>query len=160
MEGFRERALAVGRQLAAAGWNTIVHELIRTQRSGQMPGDPVPMRAHARVGLAVAVAVLLALVAAGCYPSITIEPDQLPETATGQPYSQIITARGAEIMGMYTTGSLPPGLTFEYDRVAGHGVISGTPTTSGTHTFGIVAYGPQFNSGGSEATLQYTLVVR
>lgn len=125
-----------------------------------MPGDRLPIRAHARVSLAASVAVLLALVVAGCYPSITVEPDQLPETATGQPFSQIITATGADVMGMYTTGSLPPGLTFEYDREAGHGVISGTPTTSGTYTFGIVAYGPQFNVGGSEETIQYTLVVR
>jgi hypothetical protein len=124
-----------------------------------MSVDTVRHRWQTRLS-AVVIAVLLTVLAAGCYASITVGPDQLTEAVVGQSYLQTFTTQGAEVMGMYTTGSLPPGLTFEYDRAAGRGVLFGTPTTAGTYSFGVVASGPQFNFGGSEGSRTYTLVVR
>jgi hypothetical protein len=106
---------------------------------------------------------LLALAGAllvGCYPSITVSPDSLPDATVGRPYSQAITASGGDgVQNISTSGALPPGLTFVYDRSAGTGLLAGTPTTAGTYPFDVSADGPHFNFGGSHGARHYTLVV-
>jgi large repetitive protein len=102
-----------------------------------------------------------AVLVVACYPSITIGPDGLPDGAVGQQYSEVITASGGDgIHGMYSSGTLPPGLALSFDHDAGTGLLSGTPTTAGSYAFNITAYGPQYNLGGSEGTRHYTVVIR
>ena len=68
---------------------------------------------------------------AGC-PVITLAPTTLPNTTVGVAYSQTITASGGTSPYAYTvtSGGPPPGLT-----LATSGVLSGTPTSSGTYDF-------------------------
>ncbi|MDP4029483.1 MAG: IPTL-CTERM sorting domain-containing protein [Gallionella sp.] len=69
-------------------------------------------------------------------PSITLTPPPLPEGTQGVAYSRTITASGGT--GPYifslTTGALPTGLT-----LSSGGIISGTPTATGTTTTTVTA---------------------
>lgn len=73
-------------------------------------------------------------------PDFTISPATLPPAVAGQPYSQQLTATGGfgfdSGQGQFDVfgGRLPAGLTLSRS-----GLISGTPTESGTATFGIRA---------------------
>ena len=66
-------------------------------------------------------------------PALTITTSSLPGGTVGSPYSQTLSATGG--VPSYTwslaSGSLPPGLSLS----ASGGVVSGTPTTSGTYSF-------------------------
>ncbi len=87
----------------------------------------------------------------GC-ATATLTPGSLPAGQAGQAYSQTFAVNPA---GSYTfsisLGSLPAGLTFN----AATGVISGTPTTTGTSTFTLKAQ----SANGCETTGSYTLVI-
>jgi ice-binding like protein/putative Ig domain-containing protein/exosortase sorting signal-containing protein len=77
--------------------------------------------------------------ASGCAticPLITVNPATLPTGALGVAYSQTISAIGgtAPYTFAVTAGALPPGLT-----LTPAGLLSGTPTTSGTSIFTIAA---------------------
>jgi len=63
-------------------------------------------------------------------PAPTIVTTSLPEAVVNQPYNQQITMAGgtSPYTWQITTGSLPPGLSFD----TGTGIISGTPTTPST----------------------------
>ena len=69
--------------------------------------------------------------------TIVLAPTSLPDGAQAQAYSQQITASGGAAPYQYTVtaGSLPPGLTLNLTT----GVISGTPTSSGTFFFAVTA---------------------
>jgi len=71
----------------------------------------------------------------GC-PTITVNPATLTNGAIGASYNQTISATPA---GAYsfsvTSGALPPGLMLN----AASGLLSGTPTQSGTYNFRITA---------------------
>lgn len=86
---------------------------------------------------------------AACTPP-TVSPTSLPIMTAGQPYSHTISASGGA--GPYTfsisSGSMAPGLTLN----ASTGVISGTPTVSGTANFTVAAA----DSGGCAGTTDYT----
>ncbi|MEP7338784.1 MAG: putative Ig domain-containing protein [Acidobacteriota bacterium] len=70
----------------------------------------------------------------GVCPTTTVGPQNstLPAGTTDQPYSQSFTATGGDAPYIFTlnTGSLPAGLA-----IAPDGVLSGTPTSSGTFNF-------------------------
>jgi uncharacterized delta-60 repeat protein len=70
----------------------------------------------------------------GVCPTTTVGPENstLPAGTTDQPYSQSFTATGGDAPYIFTlnTGSLPAGLA-----IAPDGVLSGTPTSSGTFNF-------------------------
>jgi len=69
-------------------------------------------------------------------PTITLDPDSLPDARIGVSYSQSVTASGGE--GPYqfslSDGALPPGL-----KLAQNGLLSGTPTATGAYRFTITA---------------------
>lgn len=83
-------------------------------------------------------------------PTISISPTSLAQGSTGVPYSQSFTASGGS--GPYTfalTGSLPDGMAFA------NGVLSGTPTQSGSFSFTVTAT----DQNGCSGCQSYTLVV-
>ncbi|MEO6154476.1 MAG: autotransporter domain-containing protein, partial [Thermomonas sp.] len=84
--------------------------------------------------------------------TLTLSPTTLPGGTLGVAYSQTITASGGTTPYSFavTAGSLPTGLV-----LTSAGVLSGTPTASGTYAFTITAT-DLFGSTGSQA---YTLVI-
>jgi len=87
-------------------------------------------------------------------PLITLFPSTLPGAQIGFAYSQTITATGGAAPYAYTinTGSLPPGLSLASTT----GVISGTPTTSGSYSFTIRATDTALCFGSGSYTLNVT----
>ncbi|AEM49468.1 outer membrane autotransporter barrel domain protein [Stenotrophomonas maltophilia JV3] len=85
-------------------------------------------------------------------PAITLTPATLPAATGSTAYNQTLTASGGN--GGYTfslsTGALPPGI-----GLSSAGVISGTPTTTGSYTFTVQAT-DGFGFSGSQA---YALAV-
>ena len=85
-------------------------------------------------------------------PTITLAPASLPAASGGTAYSQTITASGGN--GGYTyslsAGALPPGIA-----LSSAGVVSGTPTTTGSYNFTVTAT-DGFSFTGSQA---YTFTV-
>jgi hypothetical protein len=76
------------------------------------------------------------LTVTGC-PQVTVAPSSLPSGTIGTAYSQTISTSGGTSPYSYsvTAGALPAGLTL----VGSTGVISGTPTVTGTSNFTITA---------------------
>jgi large repetitive protein len=92
------------------------------------------------------------VVAPASCPLITIAPPTLPSGSVDVPYSQQLTASGGS--GAYTftvsSGTLPAGLT-----LSPGGLLSGTPTTTGSPTVVI-----QANDGnGCPGLITYTIVI-
>ncbi|MCA2998606.1 MAG: choice-of-anchor D domain-containing protein [Rhodocyclaceae bacterium] len=67
--------------------------------------------------------------------SPTITSGSPPDGMVGVPYNFPLTATGTPTPGWFSSGSVPPGLSV--DGITG--VISGTPTTSGSFTFTVSA---------------------
>jgi hypothetical protein len=88
-------------------------------------------------------------------PSIVVSPTLLPSGTAASAYSQTISATGGNGTYSYavTGGALPAGLTLD----SGSGVLSGTPTASGTFTFDITAT-DQTSPAGS-GSRNYTLAI-
>jgi hypothetical protein len=88
----------------------------------------------------------------GC-PTIVVSPASLPNGTAGTPYSQALSASpaGGSYTAAVTSGSLPPGLNLN----PGTGLLSGTPTTNGSYTFGVTATG----FGGCTGSRSYTVVI-
>jgi choice-of-anchor B domain-containing protein len=85
-------------------------------------------------------------------PTITVSPTSLPNGTQGTPYNQTITASGgtAPYTFAVTSGSLPVGLS-----LSNAGVLSGTPTGSGTSNFNVTAT----DSDGCSGTRSYALTI-
>jgi hypothetical protein len=70
-----------------------------------------------------------------CAP-LVLSPATLPDDTVNTSYSQTITQTGGSGTITYTsTGTLPPGVTLDPNT----GILSGTPNTTGTYTFTIIA---------------------
>lgn len=116
------------------------------------------------------VAAALTASLAGCGltgpPALTVQPEQLPEGAVGEPYEVQITAtwpdgRLVDDKSLHTEGSFPAGLqlrgTSGDDRTA---AIVGTPTTAGTYEFTLFVRTLGCTMGGCPTgSRDYTLVV-
>ncbi len=90
-------------------------------------------------------------------PTITIAPLSLPAAQVNLPYSQTLSASGgtAPYSFAVTSGALPAGLT-----LSSAGVLSGTPTASGTFTFTVTATDSSTGTGAPfSAVDSYTLTV-
>ncbi|MBN9662525.1 MAG: putative Ig domain-containing protein [Acidobacteria bacterium] len=92
------------------------------------------------------------LVVGSVASGIVILPSTVPGGAVGVPYSQALTASGGTAPYIFAlfSGALPPGVT-----VSTTGVLSGTPTSSGSFVFTIRAT----DSQGAAANQLYTLTV-
>ncbi|MBL8113854.1 MAG: IPTL-CTERM sorting domain-containing protein [Acidobacteria bacterium] len=114
-------------------------------------GASLSGRALARNG-AVTLDTNNAAVCPACSP-IVVSPAALPNGSVGTPYSQTISATGGAAPYTFTliSGSLPPGLTLAPST----GLLSGTPTTTGSFTFTVRATDAN-NCFGSQV---YTIVI-
>jgi len=96
--------------------------------------------------------------AAGC-PAITLSPPFLPNGTVATAYSQTIAASGGAAPYTYavTAGSLPAGLSLN----ASTGVLSGTPTTTGSFPFTITATDASGGAGtlGCTGSQAYTMTI-
>jgi hypothetical protein len=82
---------------------------------------------------------------------------QLSSGTKGQSYSQTLTSEYAQGTVTYsvTGGSLPPGLSLNSST----GVISGTPTSTGSYTFEITAYDNIGTAGTFQDDPSYTITI-
>lgn len=88
-------------------------------------------------------------------PTITVLPTALPMGTLGMAYEKIFTQTGGfgtEVWSI-SAGTLPSGVTFK--ATSGVGVLTGTPTVSGTFPFTVRA-----SNGGCFGEHTYTLVVK
>lgn len=83
-------------------------------------------------------------------PSITVTPATLPGASVGSAYSQQLCASGGlgATSWSVTAGSLPAGLS-----LSSVGLLSGTPTTPGSHAFTVTATDAQSYTGSRAYTL-------
>ncbi|MDW8412838.1 MAG: putative Ig domain-containing protein [Acidobacteriota bacterium] len=86
-------------------------------------------------------------------PTITLSPATLPNGTIAVPYSQTITASGGTAPYTFgvTVGSIPPGLTLN----SATGVLSGTPTATGSYTFTVTAT----DANGCTGSQTYTVAI-
>ena len=84
--------------------------------------------------------------------AVTLGPTSLPGWNTSLPYNRQVTASGAITPYTFTivSGSLPPGVT-----MAPNGALSGTPTSTGTFTFTVLAA----SANGCYGMRQYTISI-
>ena len=89
-------------------------------------------------------------------PSIFITPTSLPNGTAGTAYSQTVVASGGTSGYTYTvdSGALPSGLS-----LSSGGILSGTPTASGSFSFTVKARDSSTGTGPYEGTRAYSLNV-
>ncbi len=86
-------------------------------------------------------------------PTIVVAPATLPSPAQGLVYSATFSASGGVAPYSFSvTGALPPGLSLTTG-----GVLSGTPTASGTSTFTVLATDSSGGAGPHTGAQSYTL---
>ncbi len=97
----------------------------------------------------------LVLTTSSCVgPAVTLIPTALPDAAAERAYEQSLgAAEGGSYTWTVTEGTLPPGLTLDSRT----GILAGTPTADGTHTFTIRAVSAGLPRRTGETT--YTLTV-
>ena len=85
---------------------------------------------------------------------LTVSPATLSNGTQGTAYSQTITASGGSAPYTFavTAGTLPTGLS-----LSSGGVLSGTPSASGTFNFTVQATDPGFNTGSRSYTVTINL---
>ena len=87
-------------------------------------------------------------------PKLTLGPESTAAGTTGAPYSLQMTSTVSDAKTWsISSGALPPGLAIEVSS----GLISGTPTTSGTYSFTVYA---KVNTDSRSDTKALSIVVR
>ena len=88
-------------------------------------------------------------------PTLTITPPTLPSGKGASPYSQTLSAAGGTAPYTFSlaSGALPAGLVLNTQS----GILSGTPTVSGTFTFTVKATDSSTGTGPFSATQGYSL---
>src|SRR5262249_26694647 len=86
-------------------------------------------------------------------PTITLNPELLPDGVVGDSYSQTVTASGGGAPYSFTlsAGSLPTGLS-----LAANGALSGPPTVAGSFNFTVQAT----DANGCQGARSYALTVK
>lgn len=89
-------------------------------------------------------------------PSIDVAPAALPDGRTGDAYTQTFAASGGTAPYSYAlfSGSLPPGIS-----LSSAGVLSGTPTTTGTFNFTMYITDSSAGSGPFSVSRNYGLTI-
>ncbi|WP_176887852.1 putative Ig domain-containing protein [Acidovorax sp. JMULE5] len=89
-------------------------------------------------------------------PTLVLAPSTLPDGTRTVAYSDVLTASGGTAPYSYavTAGALPGGLTLTTG-----GVLSGTPTATGTFNFSVTATDSSTGTGPYSVTRNYTMVV-
>lgn len=89
-------------------------------------------------------------------PTIVVSPNTLPGATRGVAYSQTVTASGGVGAAGFavTAGALPGGLT-----LSPSGVLSGTPSTTGSFSFTITATDQSTGAGPYAGSRAYSLTV-
>lgn len=89
------------------------------------------------------------------YPTLTISPASLPNAYVGVSYMQALTASGGSgagyVWSVSSGSTLPAGLS-----LSAAGVLSGTPTTTGSPSFGVTVT----DSAANTANITYTLAIK
>lgn len=114
---------------------------VNGRNQGQVAFDPVYLANSVRLNV----------IDSPC-PTISLDPATLPNPVIGVAFNQTVTATGGNAPYTFTvtSGELPNGLT-----LSSAGVISGTPTATGTFNFQITAT----DADGCGGSASYTLVV-
>ena len=96
-------------------------------------------------------------------PALVFSPAELPQAQVGQPYSATVSITGnvTPVGDMFVDiGTLPAGLQLTFDDASRTGVISGTPTETGTFKFAVGAWCLGTNVSGQTGQREYELVVK
>lgn len=98
-------------------------------------------------------------------PELLFTPTDLPEASTGVSYDTeiLVSQNETPVYTMYISeGTLPRGLTFEFDENAhdDKARISGVPEESGTFTFKVFAGCLGTNTSGQTGEWEYTIEVK
>ena len=105
----------------------------------------------------------LAFMAMGCgKASLVFSPNLLPQAALGQPYQTIVKiSENSTPVGSMTidSGTLPSGLTLQFNKGTDSALISGTPSQSGSFKFTLGAWCMGTNSPGQSGSQVYVLIV-
>ncbi len=95
-------------------------------------------------------------------PALSITTDALPDGNVGVNYLQLLQATGGGTNAVYkwsiTNGELPPGLQLGTDSTTNQGLISGTPTTTGSSSF-ILQVQDLKNTQATPASKQFSITV-
>jgi hypothetical protein len=97
-------------------------------------------------------------------PALVFEPAQMPGGTVGLPYAGTVTVTQNEtpVGDIYVAnGSLPPGLTLQFERGGTNSTaqITGTPTTAGSFEFTLGAWCLGTNVSGQAGEKSYTIEV-
>jgi hypothetical protein len=126
-------------------------------------------------GLALAAALMLPLVMTGCLCSTVVpdivtpesplgfSPATLPDATAGQEYSTLVQATGNKTPVYEIAvlkGTLPPGLSLNYQKGASAAKITGSPRQAGQYTFTLKASCVGTNQAGQIGKAEYTLLVK
>ena len=139
-------AVTVGTLPAGLSLNAGTGALTGTPTASNGAGTSITVRATDTYGCANTIGYTLKV----C-PVISLTPATMPAATVGVAYSSTITASGGATPYAYSvsSGTLPAGLSIN----GATGVISGTPTTSGSQTFTVLVT----DTNGCAGTINYTV---
>ncbi len=82
---------------------------------------------------------------------VSLTPDSLPDGLVDEPFEFELDAQGSPLPTLSLTGALPPGLALDLAS----GILSGTPTETGTFSFTVTAS----NGVSPDASREYSVTI-